>query len=306
MIVLVVLPFLLSIVVGRAAPLVARHCAPRWTTWALTALALCTALSTGLVLCVLAVLAVVETPWAGHAGHWSAGPLVAHLSVPVAVGIAAGLSAIVLAVAAAGHLVRFARHWQVSARLGRALGPGVDGLIVVEDERSRAYALPGVRGRTVVSTALLRRLDADERRAVLAHEAAHLRYRHFVYVQATELAAAANPLLRPVVPVVRRAVEAWADDEAVRAVGDRVTVARAVAKASLAHAGSMPAGALSVGSGGTDLAHRVGQLLTPRPARTGRVVAALTALAVTCATSAGVVGLVAHADFESAQRLTPG
>ena len=193
----------------------------------------------------------------------------------------------------------------MSARLGRALGPGVDGLIVVDDERSRAYALPGVRGRTVVSTALLRRLDADERRAVLAHEAAHLGTGISSTSRPPSSPRPPTPCCAPSVPVVRRAVEAWADDEAVRAVGDRVTVARAVAKASLAHAGAMPAGALAVGSGGTDLAHRVGHLLTPRPARTGRVVAALAALAVTCATSAGVVGLVAHADFESAQHLTP-
>ena len=38
----------------------------------------------------------------------------------------------------------------------------------------------------------------DEERAVLlAHEAAHLIGRHHLYLQVAELAAAANPLLRP-------------------------------------------------------------------------------------------------------------
>jgi len=44
---------------------------------------------------------------------------------------------------------------------------------------------------------MLRTLSADERRALLAHEAAHLTYRHHVYTQLTDVAAAANPLLRP-------------------------------------------------------------------------------------------------------------
>jgi Zn-dependent protease with chaperone function len=72
----------------------------------------------------------------------------------------------------------------------------------------------GLRGRIVVTTGLLHNLEPAERRAVLAHEAAHLRGHHQIYVQLTELAAAANPLLRPVARAVRYGVERWADEPA--------------------------------------------------------------------------------------------
>ncbi len=301
MIFLAALPVLLSLAVGCGARVVARYCSPKWTTRALCVLSLSAAMSTGLVLCVLATLAVAENAWVAHIGHWSAAALAERRPVPLLVGLLTGVAALLLLGTSVVHLVRTVRRFAGAAALGRALGPAVNGLVVVDDLRAGAYALPGIRGRTVVSTALLRQLEATERRAVLAHEAAHLEHRHFLYIQLTELAAAANPLLRPAVPAVRRAIEAWADDDAACAVGDRITVARAVAKASLASRGAVPAGALAMGSHGTDLAYRIGNLVDPRPRRTGRVVSLLAAVAVACALSAGVVALVAHADFETAQ-----
>lgn len=46
--------------------------------------------------------------------------------------------------------------------------------MVLDDPVPDAYALDGLLGRIVVSTAMLRALVADERRALLAHESAHL------------------------------------------------------------------------------------------------------------------------------------
>ncbi|MEO5610358.1 MAG: hypothetical protein ABIQ61_00325, partial [Ornithinibacter sp.] len=80
-------------------------------------------------------------------------------------------------------------------------------------------------------------LPAAERRVLLAHEAAHLSHRHHLYIQAAELSAAANPLLRPLARAVGAAVERWADEAAAQAVGERSVVARAVARASLAAQG---------------------------------------------------------------------
>ncbi len=86
------------------------------------------------------------------------------------------------------------------------------------------------------------RCPPPERRVLLAHEAAHLRHHHHVYLQLVELSAAANPLLRPLASSVRIGVERWADEDAAAAVGDRTLTARALARASLArHTAAQPA-----------------------------------------------------------------
>jgi beta-lactamase regulating signal transducer with metallopeptidase domain len=153
----------------------------------------------------------------------------------------------------------------------------------------------------------LRELDVDEGRAVLAHESAHLRHRHFLYIQLAELAAAANPLLHRSAAAVRRAVESWADDDAAAVVGDRVCVARAVAKATLAYRGSIaPPTALAVGDA-SDVARRVHYLLDSSRPRSARWVALMVSAALACATSALAVSLYAHGLFEAAESLvTPG
>jgi Zn-dependent protease with chaperone function len=117
----------------------------------------------------------------------------------------------------------------------------------VPDDIPGAYALPGFTGRIVVSTAMLHALPADERAVLLAHEAAHLTHRHHAYLLTAELAAAANPLVRPSLGAVRRAVERWADEAAAAEVGDRDLAARALARAGLAR-GVHAAGARPVRS----------------------------------------------------------
>ncbi len=301
MIGLALAPFVLSVVLWPVAPALAARCAPKWTVWSLTVLTLVAALATGLVLCAIAGLGFAEIPAVGDLGHWSAAALADRARVPAPLAAAAAVVAAILLGAAIVHLLRAVRGLIDAARSCRALGPGVGGLIVVDDDRVAAFAIPALRGRTVVSRALLRTLDADERRAVLSHESAHLRHRHFVYVQLVELAGAANPLLRPAGAAVRRAVESWADDDAAEAVGDRVCVARAVAKATLARRVTRPAGhALGVAAT-SDLAHRMRYLLDPEQRRTGRCVALMFIIATICAGSALAVGAHAHAMFEIAE-----
>jgi beta-lactamase regulating signal transducer with metallopeptidase domain len=101
----------------------------------------------------------------------------------------------------------------------------------------------------LVTTGMLRLLDAAERRVVFAHERAHLRHRHHALVTAAAAAAAVNPLLIGVREAVMFLVERWADEEAAEAVGDRRLTARAVARAALATTGSGPPAVLSIGGG---------------------------------------------------------
>ena len=85
----------------------------------------------------------------------------------------------------------------------------------------------GRPGRIVVSTGLLRRPDASERRALLAHERAHLAGGHHVHNTAAHLAAAASPLLGRLAAAVALACERRADETA--AACRRSTIAEALA-----------------------------------------------------------------------------
>jgi Zn-dependent protease with chaperone function len=85
----------------------------------------------------------------------------------------------------------------------------------------------------VVTTALLAGLRPAERRALFAHERAHLAARHHRFLLIARLAADANPFLRPLRTAVSYTTERWADEEAARTVGDRRTVARAIGRAAL-------------------------------------------------------------------------
>jgi beta-lactamase regulating signal transducer with metallopeptidase domain len=107
-------------------------------------------------------------------------------------------------------------------------------LLVLRDDRPIAHALPGRPGRIVVSTAMLAALSPAERRALLAHERAHLSAHHHLFVAAVDVFAAANPVLRPLATTIRFTTERWADEAAARHVGDRSIAAHAVGKAALA------------------------------------------------------------------------
>jgi Zn-dependent protease with chaperone function len=184
------------------------------------------------------------------------------------------------------------------------MGPSVAGLVVVADDEPDAYALPGIGGRVVISTAMLRALSADERRVLLAHEAAHLTHRHHLWVQAAELAAAANPLLRPAARAVRAAVERWADEVAAAEVGDRTLTARALARAALARAAArrnpaMPGAALAGADGA--VADRARALLAGPPKRRRVLAGAVSALMLATLTAVLVTSVDTEDRFEAAQ-----
>src|SRR3954454_8898613 len=232
------LPLLASVLLGASAARLGRRLPPATAGRLLTAAMLVTALATRFVLTAAGMLVLAQIPLVAALGHSSARSLASGLPLPIAAGGVAAVTVCGLLAAALRRAALGGRDLVLAAVACRRLGPAVDGLVVVDDDEPDAYTLPGLGGRVVVSTAMLRALPADERRVLLAHEAAHLDRRHHLWVQAAELAAAANPLLRAGSGAVRAAVEGDADEVAAAEVGDRTLAARALARAGLARATS--------------------------------------------------------------------
>jgi hypothetical protein len=219
-----------------AAPLarpVALRADPRRATWLLTGAAVGLALSSAAALGLLVVAVAVRLRPIARVAHLSVRLLE---RVDPTGGSVALVAAALLGLALTASLrftVRRCRAIGQSFALARRL-PGRGQVVVVDAAVAEAYAVPGKPGRIVVSSAMLNAVGFEGRAVVLAHERAHLRGHHWVFIAATSLAAVANPLLRPFVPGVEYSVERWADESAVAEVGDRALVARTVARAALA------------------------------------------------------------------------
>jgi Zn-dependent protease with chaperone function len=288
-------PLMIGVCAAVAAPRIGGRIAPAIATILLTGLALTVSLATGLLFCLAAYVAVGELLPLPQFRAWSIDELRDNIPVPPAVGLLLGAIATVLLGRALVHLLRVIANSRRLSVAAAAL-PAVGELAIIDDATPHAYAVPGRNRRVVVSTGMLRSLSAAERRALLAHEAAHLRCHHHLYVQLARLAAAANPLMRPVSRAVDSCVERWADAAAARAVGGGATVARAVSAAALAPVVST--GVLAVAR--NDVVERVRILLDP-PARRPQIGAALVVGTVLCWASVAVVLLHTHNLIELAQ-----
>lgn len=266
------LPLVVAAGFGLCAPLLARRLPPRQATWLLSAGSALAALSGLAVLGLVGSVLLGEQAPIAREGHWSGAALRARAPVDAVVA-GGGLAAAVAAIAAGLHAaLRRARALRATHKLCRALPAAADGLVVVADPGAGAYAVPGRPGRIVVAQRLLAELSAPERRALLAHERAHLRHGHHWHVAAVALAAAVNPLLLPARRAAGHAVERWADEEAALAAGDRRVVATALARTALL-TGERPA-ALAAAAHAVPL--RVAALLAapprPRPRLAGAAV----------------------------------
>jgi Zn-dependent protease with chaperone function len=299
------LPLVASVLLWLTGARWGRSLPPATAVRVLTLTALVTALATGFVLAVAAFIVAAQVPRVAAFGHWSPTALRAGGAVPTVLGAVAGMAVLLLMLLAVRRSVRAGRDIAAAAVLCRRLAPDAGGLVIIEDDLPEAYALPGIGGRIVVSTAMLRALSAQERRVLLAHETAHLTHRHHAYVQTAELAAAANPLLRPVAKAVHAAVERWADEVAAGEVGDRHLAARALARAGLARAAvgrptrqSVPAAALSAVGG--DVADRARALLGPVPRHHHALASAIIAIAIAASASAVVTAHETEHRFERA------
>lgn len=297
------LPLAVSVLLGASASPLGRRLPPSTAVRLLTAAMLVAALASGFVLAAAGVLVVAQIPLVAALGHYSAHVLGSGLPVPVAAGCVAAVTVCGLLAAALRRAALGGRDLVLAAVACRRLGPAVNGLVVVDDEEPDAYTLPGIGGRVVVSTAMLRALPPDERRVLLAHEAAHLSRRHHLWVQAAELAAAADPLLRPAARAVRAAVERDADEVAAAEVGDRTLAARALARAGLARAAARREGMPEIALAGADgtVADRARALLAGPPPRRRLLAGMVAGLMLATVIAAAVTSAETEARFEAAQ-----
>ncbi|GAA3615224.1 M56 family metallopeptidase [Kineosporia mesophila] len=292
MLVLALVPVVVGANAGWSVTRPARAMPPALATVLLTVFALTVALVTGMLLCLTAYVSTVSMFPALHPADWNSPYLYRECPIPAGVGLGVGLLAALLMTRALVCVVRVAAGLRRTSSVAAGL-PEVAGLSIMDDETVVAYAVPGRCSRIVVSTGLLRLLDGPGRAALLAHERAHLRHRHHVYVQLARLAAAANPLMRPVSRAVDAAVERWADACAAREIGDPVVVARAVGAAALAGAGDPAGPGLAMGpgpalaAGGGDVVERVRELLEPTTRR--RTVGVRLGLMIMACWASGVV-----------------
>lgn len=277
----VYLPLAFSALFGLAAPVLSRRQPPAAATWLLSVGSLMAAVGSTISLALLALTLVGQTPMLAARGHWSHTAL--RHTDPVATPIAAAaliallvLTPLVLLVAAR-RLTALRAAYQLSAALPASTGE----LAVTDHPGPQAYAVPGRPGRIVVTSGLLRSLNADERRAVLAHERAHLTYRHHLHHTIARLAAAANPLLCRIPAAVALSTERWADEQAA-ATSSRDAVAaaltRTVVGASLL---ATPGIVLAAATG--EVTTRVRALLMPAPRPTPWRIAVLVALLIATA-----------------------
>lgn len=305
------IPFLISAVLALAVPRAAPRLPPRLAAWALTCAALVMSVAWVAALVLLGVNGAGQIPEVAERGPWSAQALQAEDPVSSVMSVACGLALAATAVALAVVSRRGVRTLLQARRECRRL-PGDGELAVLDDEGLEAFALPGAPGRIVITRGMLCALDGAERKALLAHERSHLHRRHHLFLIGWQLAAAVNPLLRPLFTAGGFVLERWADEEAAASVGDRALVARAVARAALAASDKQRhPGAVLAATGGP-VPRRVQALLAPPPPRRGLglpLVAGALLLAVCCGSLARAAAdtdtMFDVAGYESCARAQP-
>jgi Peptidase family M48 len=201
---------------------------------------------------------------------------------------AAGVIVMLLLAVFAGRAVvvarRVTRVWGLEA-VGR------QPVAVEQSDDLYAFSVPptsGFGGSIVVSTSMLDALTHQEQAALFAHERAHLQFGHHRYLLVGRVLEGVVPFVRPLTRRVYWLLERWADEAAAREVGDRNTVATAVARAALSASG-LRAPAL-LGFGSDSVVDRVEALFAPLapPTRSASVTLGLCVLVTALATGTQV------------------
>lgn len=233
---LILLAIALPVTAALLIPLLATVYGDRLTPGAavgtLAVAALGTAAASVIAVAVLAFAGLDRLPVPRRMAYWldHHGPM--DRPIPEGIGV---LAAIGLALLTVSVLYRTALIIGVMVRTDHRWGrrPARNGVVIVDAPIPDAFAVAGPRRRIVITRSLLRALPRDQRRALIAHERAHLDRHHQLFIQAADVAAAANPLLLPVTRQIRAYAERWADESAAHQVG-RPVVARALTTAALA------------------------------------------------------------------------
>ncbi|MEU3513117.1 M56 family metallopeptidase [Streptomyces longwoodensis] len=298
--VFVFLPLVLPLTAWPVARLAAQHLHPRTATRLLTALAAVMATCSTVCLALLMVVGTAQLPGNPLPDGWSDPEVRAAVPYDEVAGRAAVPALLVVLAACTGTLWR---HRRVRRRGHAALSGLPDTEVaVLPDGEPYAYALPGgPRDRVVVTTALLAHLRSAERRALFAHERAHLAARHHRYLLTVRLAARANPFLCPLRAAVAYTTERWADEAAAEAVGSRRVVARAIGRAALVSRGT-PVPTLAGLAAPGPVPRRVAALLAPAPV-TRAWPSAFTAVGLAAWTAAAGTALSALSSANSAVTL---
>jgi hypothetical protein len=230
---------------------------------------------------VAAFTLVGQFPEIAEMGRWSPATLRADAPIPPA---AAGAGIVLLAYATISGVVLVSRRSRALIEVHRSCGrlgsPG--SVVILESDTPNAFTTPEITGRIIVTRGMLDALAPEERQALLAHEASHLRHRHAWWLFVADLAASINPVLRPTARSLRQTVERWADE-----------VARAALAAHAHRNQTAPTTAATSG----DVPARVAALLAPRVRRARPVLAAI-ATSVLLLTTTGAATLAVQRDGE--------
>ncbi|GAA0464435.1 peptidase M48 [Paractinoplanes deccanensis] len=262
----VVVPPLVVLAVRWLADRLAPATAARAVAW--SALAVAAASTFNLVL--FALHAVAEIPLVGGALGWSTRVVYEDTErVP----FVPWLSVALLAYAVVALIWRLRRHRRVLALIPPGEHSG--GLVMVDDDEARAFAVPGRPGRVVVTTGMRAALTDRQFEALLAHENAHLTERHHRLARAADLAVAAHPALWWVGRHVDYLIERAADERAAAELGSRNVVARAIGAAALAGTAPRATPHLHAASAGGVIPRRVARLLQPSTAQAPRILYAV-------------------------------
>jgi Zn-dependent protease with chaperone function len=158
------------------------------------------------------------------------------------------------ALTSVGHLRAARRQARRHAQAARLVGrsePAL-GAVLVEHSQPAAYCVAGRPPTVILTTSALRALDPGQLDAVLAHERAHLAWRHHRLLAIARISRRAVPflpLMRDAEAQVARLVELHADDVATRARDPRSLATALVILAAAAAAGPGSAAAAGPGSG---------------------------------------------------------
>jgi Zn-dependent protease with chaperone function len=287
-------PLVCCVLLALVAAPIARRARPGATLWLFATSSSAAAAGVVWSLVMLAAMLVDDLP--GYRLLQPQIPVPDLVSAAAAAALGAGLL----------RVLRCARaRYQQRAALPVADG-GDGGSVVIDNDTVDAFAVAGSvwrrYGTVYLTTGLLAVLAPDEQQIVVAHESAHLGRRHGLARGLATYAAAAVPLLVPVRDAVEFLCERDAD-ECAASQGGRSLVARTIAIAALARAGSgTRTPSIAAGLHRLAVADRVGALTSAArgPVR-WHLVALAAALLVT-----GLAVIDATSDFAAIARAVIG